>query len=122
MDPPNHLQAARGRCAAGHDGPPRSPLPGDGARRGGEAGSTDPLDGGEARLLSWAAAAEDLRWYLEDYWKWPYGGFAARARGVEAMLGRLGRHLYRQVFAAEVNVVGAWRMQAGPKAQGLSPR
>ncbi|HEY6410186.1 MAG TPA: hypothetical protein VIY29_22245, partial [Ktedonobacteraceae bacterium] len=28
----------------------------------------------------------DLRWYLEEYWKWPFEGFAQHARGVEELL------------------------------------
>src|SRR5439155_18752708 len=29
---------------------------------------------------------EELRWYLEEYWKWPYEGFAQRGQQVEALL------------------------------------
>jgi hypothetical protein len=41
---------------------------------------------------------EDLRWYLEEYWKWPYLGFAARGKQVEALLADVGKRLYNTVF------------------------
>jgi len=36
---------------------------------------------------------EDLRWYLETYWKWPYEGFATRGRAVEGLLCDIGQRL-----------------------------
>jgi tetratricopeptide (TPR) repeat protein len=36
----------------------------------------------------------DLAWYLEDYHRWPYEGFATRARAVEALLPLIGQRLY----------------------------
>src|SRR6266849_9792076 len=42
----------------------------------------------------------DLRWYLEEYWKWPYEGFAQRAKGVEELLPKVGKRLYESVFGS----------------------
>src|SRR5450759_165351 len=55
----------------------------------------------------------DLRWYLEEYWKWPYEGFAKRGKEVEALLVEVGKRLYRAVFgsAEAVEVIQAWRLQ-----------
>src|SRR5258708_7161770 len=43
---------------------------------------------------------DDLRWYLEEYWKWPYEGFAQRAKGVEELLPKVGKRLYESVFGS----------------------
>jgi tetratricopeptide (TPR) repeat protein len=55
----------------------------------------------------------DLQWYLEEYWKWPYAGFAKRGREVEALLVDIGKRLYKAVFESVnvVEVVQAWRLQ-----------
>lgn len=42
---------------------------------------------------------DQLTWYLEDYWKWPYEGFAARGAEVERMLAKIGERLHRAVVA-----------------------
>ncbi|MGZ6366510.1 MAG: CHAT domain-containing protein, partial [Ktedonobacteraceae bacterium] len=42
----------------------------------------------------------DLRWYLEEYWQWPYEGFAQRAKGIEDLLPKLGKRLYESVFGS----------------------
>ncbi len=63
-------------------------------------------DGGAP--LSWPDAAGELKWYLEDYWKWPYGGFAERARAVEAMAARVGRLLLRQLLGGAGAVIYPW--------------
>src|SRR6266568_5991511 len=57
----------------------------------------------------------DLRWYLEEYWKWPYEGFAQRARGVEALLPTLGKRLYESVFGSRQadRIVPKWLLTAG---------
>jgi tetratricopeptide (TPR) repeat protein len=54
----------------------------------------------------------DLRWYLEEYWKWPFEGFAEHARGVEALLVEVGKRLYREVLgnATAAGIVQAWRL------------
>ena len=42
----------------------------------------------------------DLRWYLEEYWKWPFEGFAQHAKEVEELLPELGKRLYESVFGS----------------------
>ena len=44
------------------------------------------------------AERNDLRWYLEQYWQWPFEGFAQRAREIEQLLPQLGKRLYDAVF------------------------
>src|SRR5437667_8308644 len=44
------------------------------------------------------AERDDLFWYLEEYWQWPYLEFAERGRRVEALLGDVGRRLYAALF------------------------
>src|SRR5689334_6574337 len=44
---------------------------------------------------------EDLRWYLEEYWQWPFEGFAERAKRVEALLPLVGKRLYDAVFSSQ---------------------
>lgn len=53
----------------------------------------------------------DLRWYLEEYWQWPYEQFLARAHRVEDLLDDLGARLYRAVFGSieARDVLQAWR-------------
>nr|VFK22896.1 MAG: Tetratricopeptide repeat-containing protein [Candidatus Kentron sp. MB]VFK26503.1 MAG: Tetratricopeptide repeat-containing protein [Candidatus Kentron sp. MB]VFK74565.1 MAG: Tetratricopeptide repeat-containing protein [Candidatus Kentron sp. MB] len=62
--------------------------------------------------------AEDLRWYLEEYIRWPSGVdvIQNRARRVEESLAEWGRLLYRTAFPIEhtTNVIKAWNaMDAG---------
>jgi tetratricopeptide (TPR) repeat protein len=54
---------------------------------------------------------DDLRWYLEDYWKWPFGGFAQRGSSVEQLLPRLGHRLYQSTFGQGVagQILQQWR-------------
>lgn len=65
---------------------------------------TDPLTQQERR---------DLRWYLEEYWLWPYEGFAQRGKEVEALLVEVGRRLYRSVFGSPQarNIMQQWNAQ-----------
>ncbi len=58
---------------------------------------------------------DDLRWYLEEYWKWPYEGFAQHARGVEELLPKLGRRLYDAVFGSREadRIVQKWLSTQG---------
>ncbi|HEV7234728.1 MAG TPA: hypothetical protein VGN15_01020, partial [Ktedonobacteraceae bacterium] len=65
---------------------------------------TDPLTQHERR---------DLRWYLEEYWLWPYEGFAQRGNEVEALLVEVGRRLYRSVFGSPQarNIMQQWNSQ-----------
>src|SRR2546426_11927959 len=62
---------------------------------------------------------EELRWYLEEYWQWPFEGFAQRGKQVEALLPLVGKRLYRAVFGSlEANtVLQAWRLQPGVQRQ-----
>ena len=57
----------------------------------------------------------DLLWYLEEYWKWPYEGFARRARGVEDLLPKLGKRLYESVFGSRQadRIVQKWLSTEG---------
>src|SRR5205085_10758103 len=52
---------------------------------------------------------EDLRWYLEEYWKWPYEGFARRGREVEALLAEVGQRLYHMVFGGAEDLALRWQ-------------
>src|SRR6266699_4666103 len=66
---------------------------------------------------------DDLRWYLEEYWKWPYEGFAQRAKGVEALLPKLGKRLYEFVFGSRQadRIVQKWLSTEGEhKISGMS--
>jgi len=56
----------------------------------------------------------DLIWYLEEYWKWPFEGFAERGSRVEELLSDIGKRLYRAAFSSpgSVAVAQGWRLQA----------
>lgn len=57
---------------------------------------------------------DDLRWYLEEYWKWPYYEFAKHGKQVEALLPKVGRRLYDNVFGASLKadrILQAWRLK-----------
>src|SRR5436189_119712 len=43
---------------------------------------------------------DDLQWYLEEYWQWPYLEFAQRGKRVEALLGEIGRRFYHALFGS----------------------
>src|SRR6266852_9789750 len=43
---------------------------------------------------------KNLRWYLEEYTKWPYEQFLERGKQIEASLPDLGRKLYQAVFGS----------------------
>src|SRR5436190_17040106 len=43
---------------------------------------------------------DELRWYLEEYWQWPFEGFAQRGKRVEALLPQIGERLYQAVFGS----------------------
>jgi len=70
----------------------------------------DPLKQGELN---------DLRWYLEEYWQWPYEGFLERGQQIEALLPQVGERLYKAVFGrSEANsVFQAWRLQSEAQHQ-----
>jgi len=45
-------------------------------------------------------ALADIRWYLEEYWQWPFGPFRDRAHGIKARLEDHGRALFGALFYA----------------------
>src|SRR5712692_4854032 len=55
---------------------------------------------------------EDLQWYLEEYWKWPFEGFAQRGEQIEALLPQVGERLYQAVFGSfkANSLLQAWRL------------
>nr|VFJ44938.1 MAG: hypothetical protein BECKDK2373B_GA0170837_100860 [Candidatus Kentron sp. DK] len=67
---------------------------------------------------------DDLRWYLEDYAKWP-GGVAVirdRAQRIQKNLPEWGRRLYRAAFPAEhaAHVLAAWNGAASGVTNGIT--
>src|SRR5262249_44046315 len=56
----------------------------------------------------------DLRWYLEEYWKWPYEGFRERAEAIEQSLAAIGRRIYDTISDSReaVRIIEAWRRVA----------
>lgn len=62
--------------------------------------------------------AEELRWYLEEYFVWPVGIFRERAERVEAQLPAWGQALYKAAVASDSakEALDAWR-QAGEGAE-----
>src|SRR5712691_2516284 len=61
----------------------------------------------------------DLQWYLEEYWMWPFEGFAQRGKEVEALLVAVGKRLYSTVFGnpQAMCIVQAWSSQVGQQRQ-----
>src|SRR5947209_11147853 len=61
----------------------------------------------------------DLRWYLEEYWKWPYEQFAKRANQIEELLRELGKRLYDATFGSHeaTTIVRAWQLQTVDQRQ-----
>ncbi len=62
---------------------------------------------------------KELRWYLEDYWKWPYEQFLARGKQVESLLADIGKRLYKAVFGSTEarDILQAWRLQPNADRQ-----
>src|SRR5258706_3919388 len=54
---------------------------------------------------------EELLWYLEEYWKWPFYEFAERGKQVEELLVDIGKRLYQAVFGHAMSLLQAWRLQ-----------
>jgi tetratricopeptide (TPR) repeat protein len=56
---------------------------------------------------------EELVWYLEQYWQWPYKEFAKRGRRVEEMLEAAGKRLFQSVFGAPqaMAIFQPWNLQ-----------
>ncbi len=55
----------------------------------------------------------DLQWYLEEYWKWPYLEFATRGKQVEALLEEVGKRLYHSAFgnSEAQTLIEEWQKQ-----------
>ena len=62
--------------------------------------------------------AEDMRWYLEEFYLWPIGVFKERAARIETLLPKWGQELYRAALEPPVakEVLNAWQ-QAGARAE-----
>lgn len=60
-----------------------------------------------------------LRWYLEEYWRWPYLEFAERGRQVEALLADVGKRLYNTVFGNQGGdrLMQAWQARQEEQRQ-----
>lgn len=54
---------------------------------------------------------DELRWYLEEYYKWPAGLFRERAKRIEESLPEWGKSLFDAVLGKDINrnAVEAWR-------------
>jgi tetratricopeptide (TPR) repeat protein len=63
---------------------------------------------------------DDLRWYLEEYLELPDGGAIKRAERVEATLGRWGRKLHDDLFAAPENRHLLKQLLASPEPRELT--
>src|SRR5579863_6630280 len=68
--------------------------------------------------LTWQER-NDPRWYLEEYWMWPYEGFAQRGKEVEKLLVTVGQRLYQIVFgnAQAARLMHAWNLYADRECQ-----
>jgi hypothetical protein len=75
----------------------------------------------ESRRFSFTAPlgpieADDLRWYLEQYFLWPVGVFKTRAEGIEQKLPRWGRDLFKAALGANAEgareALAAWQYAA----------
>ena len=62
--------------------------------------------------------AEDMRWYLEEFYLWPIGVFKERAERIETQLPIWGQDLYKAALEPKVaqEVLNAWQ-QAGVEAE-----
>jgi hypothetical protein len=77
----------------------------------------------ESRRFHFAAPlgpieADELRWYLESYHRWPTGVFAERAKRVEVRLPEWGQQLFKAALKGESadNPLHAWQ-QAGKQTE-----
>jgi tetratricopeptide (TPR) repeat protein len=74
---------------------------------------------GEPAVVEWpldAPALEDLRWYLEDYLRWPFGAYADKGQAVAEKMTEWGAALFEAVFAP-----GPWREAYGALRAGTTP-
>ena len=62
---------------------------------------------------------DSLRWYLEEYWQWPYYEFAERSARDRGPTAGIGKRLYQMVFGSPeaVSILQAWRLQPGGQRQ-----
>ena len=63
-------------------------------------GTSESWPGGQFRCPLDTQALADVRWYLEEYWRWPFGAFRDRAHGIEAQLEGYGRAFFDALFYA----------------------
>ncbi len=71
----------------------------------------------EPRPLTWpmdAHALEDLRWYLEDYLRAPFGVYESRGPEVQAKLPSWGQEVFSAVFGADPARNAYQRMRSSP--------
>lgn len=61
---------------------------------------------------------DDLRWYLEEYFRWPLGVFKERADRIEAQLPNWGQALFQAALSSQAaqEALQAW-LQAGANAE-----
>lgn len=57
---------------------------------------------------------EDLRWYLEEYWRWPYEAFRERGLAVEQGFAAVGRRLFDAVLGQAQMVYQPWQLDPRP--------
>ena len=81
----------------------------------------------ESRRFSFSAPlgpieAEDLRWYLEEFFRWPIGVFKDRADGVAARLPDWGKLLFAEAAKTDSakEALGAWRNAGDGAARRFS--
>ncbi|MDQ3813249.1 MAG: TIR domain-containing protein, partial [Armatimonadota bacterium] len=58
--------------------------------------------------------ADDLRWYLEEYFRWPVGVFQTRAEGIQKKLPQWGQELFKAALGADAarEALAAWKNAA----------
>ncbi len=58
--------------------------------------------------------ADDLRWYLEEYFRWPVGVFQTRAEGIQQKLPQWGQDLFKAALGADAarEALAAWKNAA----------
>jgi len=65
---------------------------------------------------------EELRWYLEEYWLWPFAEFAKKGKRVEGLLSNVGLRLYEAVFSSikADRILQAWRLKQPKQPHQIS--
>ncbi len=66
--------------------------------------------------------ADDLRWYLEEYYRWPIDLFLERAEDIEKKLPQWGQALYKMALGTEAGrtALEAWRLSGESGARRFS--